>query len=396
MHWRRWAIGGAVLLGLAAVLAWAWRPPAQTVRTGNVQRGDWSQWLTEDGVLRVQERHTVLVPVSGRLLRPTVKVGDAVARGATVATIVASDTALLDTRARQEAGQRREAAAARHERAGVLQAQAAAALDLARKDQQRIDALARDGFVAATEREHAALALQAREREHAAAVLERDAALHELELARAAAASLPAGATAASAPRAVTAPISGRVLKLWQESGGPVSAGMPLLELGDTTRLEAVIDVLSEDAARLQVGATAQLQTGAPRPLDGRILRIEPTARTRVSALGIEEQRVDVIVALDDASLGVDGNRMLGDGYRVVAELRLAQKAAALQVPTAALLRERDGWAVFRVVDRRARLVPIELSGQGPEWSVVSAGLAEGDSVVLYPGEALRDGSRVR
>ncbi|MFM1886765.1 MAG: hypothetical protein RL026_1922 [Pseudomonadota bacterium] len=387
---------GALLLALIALGWWVWRGRALEVQTGGVEVGTWEAVLEDDGILRVQERYLVTAPVAGRWLRPALRPGDRVRRGQTLGAIVGAASPPLDVRSRREAQQRREAAEARHARALVLQAQAATALAQARADESRVASLAAQGFVAASERDQAQLALQAARRGEQAAGLEVDAALHDLRQARAAAADAVSDEAATPSRWPVNAPADGQVLRVHHESGGAVIPATPLLEIGDTGRLEAVIDVLSTEALRLTPGMPVRLTVADGVVLPGRIARIDPAARTRVSALGIEEQRVDVIVR-PDAGVATEtwARPVGGDGYHVEAAFIIATRTAVPRVPTAALLRLAGGWAVYRVEDGRVRLRPVEVQDRGPDWSVVEAGLAPGDRVVLYPGEALAEGQRV-
>jgi len=392
---RALLLSTTALLALAGLLAWAFLPAAVRVEVTAVTRGPFVLTVDDDGITRVRERYTVTAPVAGQLLRPPVVAGTPVTRGQVVATLIPANPQLLDPRTRAELLARREAAEARRERALALQKQADAALAQALQDARRIDDLARQGFVPASDREKAALAADGRRREQEAAAFEADAALHELQQARAAASRLDANqaeAQSASAQWPIRAPVSGSVLRLQQESAGPVALGAPLLEIGDVSRLEAVIDVLSEEATGIRPGARVSLTAGGTLDFSGQVNRIEPAARTRVSALGVEEQRVNVIVDLQ-----ADGPLLarLGDGYRVDARIEVARRSDAVQVPSAALFRQDGNWAVYRVVQQRARLTPVRISLRNADTAVVESGLSPGDRVVAYPGDAVSDGRRL-
>ena len=207
--------------------------------------------------------------------------------------------------------------------------------------------------------------------------------------------SVASGAAAPEAWRRIRTPVSARVLRVIQESEAPVAVGQALLELGDTSRLEAVVDLLSGDALRLRLGGQVDLNTGRGQlPLAGRVARIEPVAFTRVSALGIEEQRVNVVVAIEPVE-GV--GTQAGDGFRVDAVFRLERLTDALVVPSGALLRPREGgWAVLRVAGGRAQQVALEVLDRNVDLARVRGPLAPGDRLILYPGAGLRDGDRVR
>ncbi|MEY4762261.1 MAG: hypothetical protein RLZZ200_2117 [Pseudomonadota bacterium] len=379
---------------LAAVTVWVLKPVRLEVETGLVTTGPFLQTVDEDGVLRVRDRYRLTAPVAGLLQRPTLKVGDAVKRGQTLAVIEPGNAQLLDARTRTELVARREAAAARHDRAVILQRQAEESSRQAERDARRVEDLATRGFIPASDREKAALALAARHRELEAARFETDAALHDLQQARAAAGrDRNDGEAGNQGLWTLRAPVAGQVLSLASESGGPVGLGNAILELGDVAHLEAVIDVLSEDATRIAVGSRVSLVAGDTTTLTGQVDRIEPAARTKVSALGIEEQRVNVIVGiagLDPATIPV------GDGYRVEARIEITRRDAIVQVPVAALVRREGRWSVPVVENGRVVLKDVEIGLRNADTAEVLAGLQPGQRVVLYPGDSLRDGSAVR
>jgi HlyD family secretion protein len=395
MRLRHLTIGLATGATAIAVLAWAFMPVPLLVETATVTRGAFVQTLDEDGITRVRERYLITAPVSGTLLRPTVKAGDQVARDDIVATIIPSTPELLDPRTRAELIARREAADARLSRAQALVRQAEAASRQAALDVKRLDDLAKQGYASATQREQAALAVDLRSRDLEAARYEADAAFHDVEQSRAAVGRLSEArresGESASAWK-IRAPVPGRILTVIQESGGPVPVGSTLLEIGDVSGLEAVIDVLSNDATRIRPGTSAQLDAGDGVTLEGRVRRVEPAARTRVSALGVEEQRVNVIVDL----LNNPPPDCVGDGYRVDAKIELARVEQAIRVPTAALFRDGSRWAVFAVRNGRAARQQIEVGLRNGQMAIVEKGLTPGDVVVIYPSDVLEDNRRVK
>jgi HlyD family secretion protein len=193
----------------------------------------------------------------------------------------------------------------------------------------------------------------------------------------------------------LTAPIAGRVLRVQQKSSGTVSVGTPLIELGDPTNLEILIELLTTEAPKVATGAAVRLTNwGGPAPLLGRVRRVEPWGFTKISALGVEEQRVNVLV--DIVSPRKDW-ASLGEGYRLDAEIQVYQQAKALIVPTGALFRAGERWLVFRVAPgNRARQVSVTIGHRNDRYAEVIDGLKEADRVVMYPSDALRDGMRVR
>lgn len=387
-----------LILAIAAVAAlaalrWAFAPPRVAVETARVTRGTFVQTVDEDGITRVRDRYVVSAALAGILLRPEVEAGDVVKRDQVLTTIIPSAPQMLDPRTRAELLARLGAAEARHARAGALVRQAQSALRQAEADTRRIEELADQNFVSRTERERMTLTLDIRRRELEAALFEKDAALHDLQQARAAVSFGSDGNTSrGKGSWPVRAPVEGSVLRVLRESEGFIAAGTPIMEIGDTARLEAIVDVLSSEATRIEPQAPVTLIAGDGVRLAGRVRAVEPGAYTKVSALGVEEQRVDVVVdLLPNPTLA----GRVGDRYRVEAEIQVARDDDAVQVPIAALFRDGQQWAVFRVEDGRAKLTPVTLGSRNREHAVVRSGLAAGQTVVIYPSDSLRDGARV-
>ena len=372
------ASGFWLAAGLALVLGIAWLawPRPLKVQTEPVDRGPVAMTLVDEGKTRIHDVFTLVAPVGGDLRRITLHAGDAVARGQVVATLGPADPSLLDARTVAAATSAVSAA-----RAGLASAEADA--DLAQRDQARVARLAAQGYASRAALDAADAALRAA-RAHVAA--------RKAELAGAQAqASQPAAASRGET--GVRSPTGGRVLRILQESGGIVAAGTPLLEIGDPTGLEVVADFLSQDATQVRPGARAVLEGwGGDPPIPASVLRVEPYARTRISALGVEEQRVSVILRLTDPA----ASPPLGHGFRVDVRVTLSEVTDALRVPADALVRQGEGWAVYRVQGGRARLTPVRTGIGDDRHRVVLEGLSNGDRVVLYPAATLKDGARVR
>ena len=389
---KHWILLIAAALGGALLLWLAW-PAATPVETAQVTRGVLTLHVDEDGVTRVRDRYVVAAPVAGLLIRPTLRVGDPVRRGDVVAVIVPNAAQMLDARTRAELAARVEAAAAQAARARALVRQSEAALFQAENDHKRLEELGTEGFASKTERERAAVTLELRRKDVEAARFEADAVEHDLAQARAALRegdSQRDGTSRNTWP--LRAPIDGTVLRVVQESETALGVGAPVMELGDLTRLEARIDVLSTEATRIPPSAFVTLDAGGIR-LSGRVRRIEPSGYTKVSALGIEEQRVDALVDFlpDPAAL-----QRVADGYRVDAAIEVSREENVLLVPLSALFRHGEQWAVFRVVDGRARLTPLSIGSRGDELAVVLTGLEAGNKVIVYPSDAVHDDARVQ
>lgn len=385
-----------LLPAVAAILAlWAFWPRALPVEMATVTRGPLLVTFTEEGRTRLRQRYRVTAPVDGFLQRIVLEPGDAVTAGATVAVLQPASARLLDPAA-QVTGQTQWRAAEQALAATQAALAAAQAENRRRRDAfARVSALASRRLVAAAELDLAraeAKAGAAAERAAQARVDEarivRDGARRALQL-------QGAREDAVGNRRVpVLAPVSGRVVQRHLQSESPVQAGQPLLDIGDLADLEIEVEILSADAVRIAPGTPVQLSRwGGEAPLPGRVRAVEPGAFTKVSALGVEEQRVRAIVAFDPPP---DARGSLGDGYRVDARFQVWRGDALLQVPISAVFRDGDDWAVYAVEQGRARLRHVVLGRFGEGSAELRGGLVENAQVVLYPGDTVRDGRRVR
>jgi len=379
------AAGGALI---AAAIVRAWLPKPVAVESAAARRAALAVEVVEEGQTRVRDRFVVSAPLGGTLRRIELVPGAAVEAGAVLARIDAPAPPLLDERSRREAAARLDAAIAHQRRATAAIAGATAAREIAVREAARARELEQRRAIPAVERERAELTEQLSLRDLSAAEADRASAVAEASAARALLGDGPRGAGAAVI--AVTAPIRGRVLRVLRESAGPIAAGAPLLEVGDTSALEVVVDVLSSDAARIRPGMPCAIEAwGGEASLAGEVQRVEPSARTRISALGIEEQRVNVIVGLAEVP------PELGDGFRVEARIVTWRGDHVLAIPASALFRDRGRWAVYAIEDGRARLRPVEVGHRGRLEVEVLSGLAEGAELVLHPSDRIRDGTRL-
>lgn len=395
MTFKRAAAIGTAAAAIIGVLAWAFVPAAVDVETARVVRGTFMRTVDEDGKTRVRNRFVVSSPLAGTLQRVRLKEGDRVESGEVVANIAPAIPALLDVRTERELTARLEAA-----EAGVLQATAniarvEASLDFARAEATRIGNLAAKGFASAMERDAATLTLSAREKELEAAHQQRHAASHSLDAARAALSqALAIAKDGTGKPWPVRAPVSGVVLRVLQESERGVLTGAPLLEIGNPGDIEVVVDVLSADAVSMQAGNRVLFEHwGGDRPVEGRVRRIEPAAFTKISALGVEEQRVNVLI---DPLADDERWRSVGDAYRVDARIVVDERKDVLTVPVSALFRIGTQWTAFVVDGGRARQRAVAIAARGARDAAVQSGLAENDLVIAYPGSRISDGTRVR
>ena len=382
---------GVLLALLAALVAWALRPQPVSVELAEVTRGVFEQTVSDDGKTRVRERYTVFAPLAGRVERIRLKAGDAVERGQVVALLMPVAPALLDARTARELQSRVGAAEAQLQRSRAEVARVLAQRDQAQADFERQVKLWKEGFLSATAREQAELALRTADRTHDAAKFAVDAAGHELDQARAALARYRSGD--GGSKWEVISPVKGSVLKVVQESEGAVTLGAPLLELADARSLEAVVDVLSQESVAIRPGMPARLELGrGVAPLAARVRLVEPAAFTKISALGVEEQRVNVIL---DFAEPLDKVQTLGDGFRVEAAIVTHRVEDAVKVPVGALFRDGENWAVFAEDGGRAVKRAVKATQRNSAEAMVEDGLRAGDRVVVYPSDALRDGSRI-
>lgn len=378
-----------------AALAWlALRPAPVPVDTVEVARGDVTDSVEAEGRTRLVDRYLITAPIAAQARRQQLEVGDAVAVDQVLVVLDPLPAPALDPRARAEAVARAEAAQSRQRGAEQDLASAAASAEQAELDLGRAESLAARELVARDAVDRARTQRERASREAASARFRLATAAHELEAARAA---LALGSRARSNEPALelTAPVAGVVLRRHFESSRPVQAGEPLIEIGDPAAMEVEVDVLSADAVRLRDGMPVQLQRwGEAGALQGRVRRVEPAGFTKVSALGVEEQRVWVIVEITSER---ERWLRLGDAYRVNARFELDRRDAVLRVPGSALFRAEDGgWAVFRIERGRVVQVPVVPGLQGDGQAEITEGLAEGDLVVVHPDRALADGRRVR
>jgi len=392
---RSWPIvvGGLIVVALVVQVV---RPEAHDVETGVVARGPMRVTLDEDGQTRWRETFMVTAPVGGTLSRVQVEPGDTVARGALLATLQPGAPPLLDARTRAGLQAQVEAAQAAVGRAEAEADAVAAVARQAEVDLARTRPLVKVGAVSQAGLDAMDVAFQTARQQQAAARFAVGVARHQLDAARA---SLRAGAQAAGGGAAtavrIEAPVDGIVLRRPRVSAGVVQPGEPLVEIGDPTTLEVVADYLSTEAVRLAPGTRIVVDgwddTG--RVLTGRVRRVEPGGFTKISALGVEEQRVNVVVAAADTA---DAWASLGDGYRVRTRAVVWEGDAVLTVPLGSLFRRGDGWAVFVVEAGRAVERPVEIGHQSETAVEILRGVEEGESIVLHPGDRIADGVRVR
>jgi HlyD family secretion protein len=378
----------AVVGGLLALALW---PTTLMVDAAVVTRGPLVVTIDEEGQTRVRHRFVVSAPVTGRVLRIELEPGDRVKRNDVVARVRAEAPALLDDRTRAEAQAAVDSARAALGRARAEVQRLRAALAQAERERARVRELSKGGLTTPREVDQREADVQTATEAVAAAVFAVQAAESELQGAQARLA--PGGSIPAGRVATVASPIDGVILKRLRESESVVPAGEPLLEIGDPTRLEIVSDLLSTDAVRVSRGARAMVeQWGGSRVLEAKVRLVEPAGFTKISALGVEEQRVNVVLDFADPA---DAWAALGDAYRVEVRIVLWEAAHVLKVPTSALFRQGAEWAAYVIDGGVARRTRLELGHQTGQDAEVVSGLAEGARVIIHPGDTLTDGMRV-
>lgn len=394
MPWRRNL--GLILLAviLLAAIAYGFWPQPVAVDVTAVTRAPLQVTVEEEGKTRVVDRFVISAPVPGYVRRIELKVGDRVSREQVLVEIEPLRSVILDPRSRAEAQARVAAAEAALRAAQEDSVAAEAEADYAAAQLQRLRRLFPKGYVSTETLQQAEAAARRTDARRTSAQFAVQVAKFDLEAARTAlrySAAQNSRQIMEEAP--VRAPVEGRVLKLMRESEGVVQAGEPLLEIGDPNSLEIEVDVLSADAVRITPGARVMLERwGGAGLLEGRVRRVEPVGFTKVSALGVEEQRVWVIV---DITSPTEQWQRLGDGYRVEASFILWEGDSVLQVPASALFRYQEQWAVFVAANGRAQLQPVQVGHRSGLAAEIISPLKQGELVILHPDDSLADGARI-
>ena len=380
------------LVALLALIAWGLWPKPVLVETGEVIRGPLTVRVSEEGKTRVRNRYVVAAPVAGKMQRVPLKPGDPVEAGKTVITTIEPVVApLLDPRARLQA----EAAVSMHEAARRQAAESLeatrAALNLADAELERVRAVKRDGTISESDRDRTVAEAAIKAAEVRAAEFSLQVIDYELAQARAVL-DRPESMGAGNLVE-VKSPVSGLVLRVMQESETVVSPGTQILEIGDPADIEIEAEILSRDAVGIAPGDSVEIeQWGGDSPLKARVRRIEPAAFTKISALGVEEQRVYVLSDLIDPP---ESAKSLGDRFRVEVRVAVWNADDALIVPAGALFREGNAWKAYLYQNGVAKLTPIEAGHSDGRSTEVLSGLKAGDQVLLHPPDTVKDGSAV-
>jgi HlyD family secretion protein len=374
-----------LLLGPALIilLVWAFMPESIMVETAQVNKGEILATIDEDGEVRAHDRYVVAAPISGQLMRIVLEEGDSVSAGQALAKIAPIP---LSVREREEQTARISAAEALAKEASERMHHAQTDLEQSKREHARVELLAKKGFISSQTAEQARIDETTKSNELEAARYRLQSATADVRAARAPLQVADAGTTIE-----VRAPVSGKVLRIVDKSERVVTAGSPLMTLGDPSKLEIVIDVLSADAVKIKPEMPVLLENwGGNQTLHARVRRIDPSAFTKISALGVEEQRVNIVADF------VDPPGPLGDGYRVDGRIVVAEKQNVLKVPVSSLFRTGQGWSVFVVKNGRATRRDVDVGLRNATEAEVLRGLEAGNIVIRHPSNRLKEGARVK
>ena len=381
---RKHFVSIVIAAGVLVLIVLAFMPAPVLVDTGTAVLGPMSVTISEEGRTRVKQRYLITAPTSGRLTRPEWEEGDPVRKGDVLARITPVP---LGSRESAEARARIETAEALVREAEANVARARVEQEEASRGRERAEKLAASGSISRERLERAVHVAAVSERTLESSLFRHRASVSGLDVAQAALLALQEERGDSKAIQSVVSPIAGQVLRVFEESERVIAAGTPLLEVGDPGDMEVTIDVLSTDAVRVEEGQLVWIEEwGGVEPMKGRVRRLEPAAFTRVSALGVDEQRVNVIVDLDYTP------PELGDGYRVTGRIVVWEKQEVLKVSSSALFRLDEAWGVFVVEDGAARSRGVSVGQRNGIEAEIHEGIDEGEQVILHPNIRIADG----
>ena len=391
VRWIKRIIGVAFLLAVAGMVVMAWMPKPIPVETAQASIDELVVEVVEEGRTRVKDRYVVSSPLAGTLARIELDPGDDVAEGDVVARIQPVLSPLMDASTKAQAEARVAAARASTTQAKAQIERAKVAEKYARQELDRTRPLIAKGAASQAELERLELELDSRKAELASAKSGARVASHDLMMAQAALRRVD-GTDEGNEQLVVSAPISGRVLAVHRASEGVTQPGAPLVDLGDPRALEVVVDVLTQDAVHVERGAPATIDRWGGEPLQAHVRLVEPSAFTRMSSLGVEEQRVNAVLEIEDP---YEQWQQLGEGYRVEARITIWSATATLTIPASALFRHEEGWGVFVIEDGVARRVTVEVGRRNGLEAQILSGIEDGARVIVHPSDRVEDGSEV-
>lgn len=380
-----------IVIGIAVALIVLWlRPKPMRVDTAQAARGPLQVTVDGGGRTRVRDRYVVAAPVAGRLRRITLRRGDEVKQDQLVAQIESLPLSPLDPRQRSEAHARVNAAEDVKRESDAIVERAKASYEQARREFERCEKLVADGVISRQELERAQTAMDVAVREVDAAKSKSETAGHDVEVARSALLALDKTPRQSINTVQVHAPVGGRVLRVIEESERVISAGTPLVELSNPSMLEVVIELLSTDAVKVKPGALVLIERwGGDAVLQARVRLIEPSAFTKISALGVEEQRVNVIADFTEPV------KTLGDAYRVEGRIVVWENEDVLKIPSSALFRTGDAWSVFVAEGGKAYRRPVQVGQRTPFEAEILSGLEDDNEIIVHPSNELTDGTAI-
>lgn len=393
MVWNRTVAIGAVVVLVVGLLAYGYWPEATPVTVEQATRDSLRVTVEEEGQTQLRERYVVSAPTTGYLKRVRGAAGDSVTQDEVLARLATLPSGVLDASGYQAASARVQGAEAALRQAQEKAEGAKATFEHAKTEYQRVQRLTEQGTASSQQLDAAEMEFKKSRSSYRAAQEAVEQARQEVQAARSTLVRETPDPEELETRVPIQAPADGRLLRVHQKSGGVVQAGTPLFTVGDPDSLEVSVDVLSSDAVRISKGTPVEIvRWGGDRTLHGTVRVVPPQGRTEVSALGVEEQRVEVVA---DFHVPPSVRGRLGTGYRVVARFIPWAEDDVLQVPQSALFRHDDGWAVFAVRNGRAQLRPVEVGHRSGLQAQIIEGLNDGARVVTHPGGALTDGSPV-
>lgn len=393
MNWGRIAVTTGAIVAAAGLLSWWLMPKPIPVETVKVTSGKFVATVDEDGKAQIRNRFVVEAPLAGRSTRIHLKVGDQVRPNDLITTIAPPAVPFLDFRSRREAEERLGTAEAARQRARAAVERAQAQAAQTRTDLDRARTLVERNAATMQTLERAELAMRFADRDLRAAEFQDHATEHEVNQASALLARYGQGDQPSAESWDVTSPVAGVILKVFRESAATVTPGTQLVAVGNPNDLEIVVDVLSTAAIEIRPGADVSIERWGGPSLAGRVRRVEPVAFTKVSALGVEEQRVNVVI---DIVSPPDAWNRIGDGYRVEARINVFAREDAVIVPTGALFRTGSQWQVYVVSNGRAESRPVDVLRRSGRFAAISSGLTVGEEVIAYPSDRVTPGASVR
>ena len=391
VRWIKRIVGVVFVLAVAGMVVMAWMPKPIPVETAEASVAELVVEVVEEGRTRVKDRYVVSAPLAGTLARIELDPGDDVTEGDVVAHIQPVLSPLMDASTKAQAEARVAAAKASTTQAKAQIERAKVAEKFARQELDRTRPLVAKGAASTAELDRLELELDSRKAELASAKSGARVANHDLMMARAALRRVD-GTDEGHEQLVVSAPISGRVLAVHRASEGVTQPGAALIDIGDPRALEVVVDVLTQDAVHIERGASATIDRWGGEPLEAHVRLVEPSAFTRMSSLGVEEQRVNAVLEIEDA---YEQWQQLGEGYRVEARITIWSATATLKIPASALFRHEEGWGVFVIEDGVARRVNVEVGRRNGLEAQILSGLEDGDRVIVHPSDRVEDGSEV-